>query len=120
LAALSKTPVGAEVLRRGGAQLRGALPAGEVRTVAAAIPDPSARAALLHAYHIGFSTSLNHLMTIGGIVALVGAVASFALVRQRDFIVPGAGGHGEAPQGGPSTNGSAPAPSDVGIPAAHA
>jgi EmrB/QacA subfamily drug resistance transporter len=124
-AALSRTTLGAQVLHRGGAELRGALPAGEVRAVASSIPDPSARAALLHAYHIGFSTSLNHLMTIGGVVALVGAVAAFALVRQRDFVVPGApGGAGTGSPGAtgePSTDGShAGASAEVGMPAAHA
>lgn len=119
-AALGRTAVGAEVLHRGGAHLRSALPSGEVRTVAAAIPDPSARAALLHAYHIGFSTSLNHLMTIGGVVALVGAVGAFALVRQRDFVVPGAAGHGQGSQGGASADGGAPEPAEAGVPAAHA
>ena len=81
-AALTRTPVGAQLLRQHGAQLQGALPAGEVRQLASTIPDPSARAALLHAYHIGFSISLNHLMEIGAVVALVGALASFALVRR--------------------------------------
>ncbi len=119
-AALSRSDVGAEVLRRGGAPLRAALPAGEVRAVAAGIPNASARAALLHAYHIGFSTSLNHLMEIGGVVALVGAVGAFALVRQRDFVVPGGAGRGEqSPQSAPA-DGRAGTPADVGVPAAHA
>jgi predicted MFS family arabinose efflux permease len=119
-AALNKTAVGAGLWRHSGAQLQGALPAGEVRHVASTIPDPSARAALLHAYHVGFSSSLNHLMDIGGVVALIGAIGAFALVRQRDFIVPGAGGHDQEPQGGPSANGSAGAPAESGVPAAHA
>jgi hypothetical protein len=47
---------------------------------------------LLGAYKVGFSTTLNHLMFIGAVVALVGAVCGFALVRQRDFVVPTGGG----------------------------
>jgi hypothetical protein len=52
---------------------------------------------LLHAYHIGFSSTLNHLMVIATIVALVGAVGGYVLVRQRDFVaVTGGGGGGHA------------------------
>jgi EmrB/QacA subfamily drug resistance transporter len=119
-AALSRSDVGAEVLRRWGSPLRAALPAGGVRAVAAGIPNSSARAALLHAYHIGFSTSLNHLMEIGGVVALVGAVGAFALVRQRDFVVPGGSGRGEQSPQSASADGRAGRPADVGVPAAHA
>jgi EmrB/QacA subfamily drug resistance transporter len=122
-AALDKTATGAEVLRRGGEQLRAALPSGEVRQVASSIPDPSARAALLHAYHIGFSTSLNHLMDIGGVVALVGAVGAFALVRQRDFIIPGtpSAPPASAPgDPGPSADGKKQEAAGTTVPAAHA
>ena len=74
--------------------------------------------ALLQAYHVGFSTTLNHLMVIGAIVAFVGAVAAFALVRQSDFVVPGAGG---PPSGGAGQQGGAAAPGgEAPIPAAHA
>ena len=52
------------------------------------IPTAAARQALLDAYKVGFSATLNHLMVIGAVVALVGAVCGFALVRQSDFIVP--------------------------------
>ena len=62
--------------------------AGGVRRRLPRIPPPAARQALLDAYHVGFSTTLNHLMNIGAVVALVGAVGGFALVRQRDFVVP--------------------------------
>jgi len=120
--ALGKTVPGKEVLSRGGAELRGALSAGEVHQVAASIPDPAARGALLTAYHAGFSATLNHLMDIGAVVAFVGAVCAFALVRQRDFVVPGAGGPpsgGAAPAdaGAPAHGGAA---ADATVPAAHA
>jgi len=113
--ALAKTAPGREVLGRGGSQLRGALSAGEVHQVAASVP-VAARGALLNAYHVGFSATLNHLMDIGAIVAFVGAVCAFALVRQRDFVIPtGAGG---------PPSGAAPAdagvPAEAGVPATHA
>jgi EmrB/QacA subfamily drug resistance transporter len=115
--ALAKTASGREVLTRGGSQLRGALSAGEVRQVAASIPVASARQSLLNAYHVAFSSTLNHLMDIGAIVALVGAVAAFALVRQRDFVVPTG-----APSAG-AQSGAAPGGTgvpDPPVPAAHA
>jgi EmrB/QacA subfamily drug resistance transporter len=91
---LTQSAAGRQVLHQGGAQLTAAMSSGEVRQAAASIPS-AARAALLHAYHIGFSTTLNHLMIIGAIVAFIGALGGYGLVRQRDFVVPaGAGGGG--------------------------
>ncbi len=120
-AALNKSAAGHEVLRRGGEQLRGAMSSGEVRHVAAAIPVASARRALVDAYHVGFSATLNHLLDIGAVLAFVGAVAAFVLVRQRDFVMPGAGGgggHGDVPgHDGQRPGTQEPAGS---IPAAHA
>ena len=62
--------------------------AGEVRQAAQNIPAAAGRSTLLHAYQVGFSTTLNHLMVIGAVVAFVGVVGGFVLVRQRDFVVP--------------------------------
>jgi EmrB/QacA subfamily drug resistance transporter len=125
-AALRKSALGLEVLHRGGSSLRTALTAGEVQQVAASIPVSSARDALLHAYRQGFSSTLNHLMDIGAVVAFVGVVFAFALVRQRDFLIPGQGGpHGGPPgaQGVQSVEGkaeSAGTSDDTRAPAAHA
>jgi EmrB/QacA subfamily drug resistance transporter len=93
---LAQTSVGQAVLHRGGSGLTAAEAAGEVHQVAAQISPPAARSALLHAYHVGFSTTLNHLTIIGAIIAFVGSIGGFALVQQRDFVVPagqGGGGH---------------------------
>ena len=46
----------------------------------------AARAALLLAYRVGFSATLNQLMVIAAVIAFIGAVGSFVLVRQRDFV----------------------------------
>ncbi len=122
-ATLNKTAAGVAVLHRGGSQLRGALSAGEVRQVASSIPLASARAALLHAYHVAFSSTLNHLMDIGAVVAFVGALSAFVLVRQRDFIVPTAAGAppgGGAPAGAEAGAGATQTPTEQGIPAGHA
>ena len=79
----------------GGAQLQGAMSAGEVRQAASAHPGrrrPATRCC--RRTTSGFSTTLNHLMDIGAVVALVGrGRARFALVRQRDFVDP----HGSRP-----------------------
>ncbi len=87
-AALAKSNEGALVLHHGGSQLDAAMAAGEVRQVAQSIPAASARNALIQAYHVGFSATLNHLMDIGAVVAFVGVLGAFLLVRQRDFVVP--------------------------------
>jgi EmrB/QacA subfamily drug resistance transporter len=113
--ALNKTANGVAVLHRGGSQLRGALSAGQVQQVARQIPAAGPRNALLTAYHQGFSTTFNHLMIIAAIVAFVGAVGAVALVRQRDFIIPGAPGAGGAQAPGGQQPGE-----DVPLPAVHA
>ena len=101
-AALNKSAV----RRRGPAPRRRAAARGACRRARCARrPPPSRRggprSALLHAYHVGFSTTLNHLMDIGAVVALVGAICGFALVRQRDFVDPDRGAERACrPQGG--------------------
>src|SRR6202167_987704 len=57
--ALQRTANGLGALRHGGAQLRAAMSAGEVHQVAQAIPVAAGRSALLNAYHVGFSASLD-------------------------------------------------------------
>jgi EmrB/QacA subfamily drug resistance transporter len=94
---LHQTSLGQEVLHRGGTQLTAALAGGGVTQAAAHIPSAAARATLLHAYHVGFSSTLNHITIIAAIIAFAGSVAGFVLVRERDFVVPagqgGGGGH---------------------------
>jgi len=88
---LAQTPVGKLVLQHGGGQLTAALSAGQVQAVLAHASLPaSARSTLLHAYHVGFSVTLNHLMEIAAVVAFVGCLAGYFLIRQRDFVVSGA------------------------------
>ncbi len=91
LAALDATPTGRLVVERGGSHLGLALQAGGVREALPSIPVASARTALLDAYRVGFSHTLNELMVIGAVVAFVGATLSFVLVRQKDFVPAGPG-----------------------------
>ncbi len=118
--ALNKSSFGPEILQHGGARLQGAMAAGGVRGALPSIPTAAARETLLDAYQVGFSATLNHLMDIGAVVALVGAICGFALVRQRDFIIPTG-----APAAGPAGAGAGagtdrPGPGDASVPAVHA
>lgn len=89
VAALHASAAGRIVVERGGSHLGQALQAGGVREALGAIPFPAARNALLDAYRVGFSSTLNELLVIGSVVAFVGAALSLALVRQRDFVPSG-------------------------------
>jgi EmrB/QacA subfamily drug resistance transporter len=86
LTALSVTPIGREIAARGGSQLRGALAEGGVREAAGQIPSASARQALLEAYRVGFASTLDHLLIIATVVAAIGSICAYALIRQRDFV----------------------------------
>ena len=83
--ALHATHMGTAIALRGGSHLREAILGGDVRQVAAKLPT-SARTVLLDAYRSGFSSTLNTIVLIAAIIALVGSIGSFALVRQRDFV----------------------------------
>ena len=86
LHALRGTPAGQEVLTHGGPAVESAILGGAVHRAAAAIPSEAARTALLDAYRTGFSATLDTLMVIGAVIALLGSIGAFALVRQRDFV----------------------------------
>ncbi len=89
--ALSSTPAGRAAVARHGPTLRTAFASGQIRTTLPHLPGAQARA-VVDAYRSGFATSLDHLFVIAAVVAALGAVAAFALVRQRDFVpsvVPG-------------------------------
>jgi EmrB/QacA subfamily drug resistance transporter len=84
--ALAASPGGRAVLAHGSAQLSALSAGGSVRMVAATLPAAVSRHALVHAYQVGFVSTFNHLMTIAMWTALVGAIGSLALIRQRDFV----------------------------------
>jgi hypothetical protein len=77
------------------------------------MPGP-AQSVLLAAYRVGFSGTLNELLRIGAVVALVGALLALALVRQKDF-VPSFAGDG-ARAAAPSTPDAASAAATPGAP----
>jgi hypothetical protein len=72
-------------------QIVAGLRQGQGPATSAGLP-PTARAALQGAIRSSFTGALNNLLVITGCVALVGAVASLLLIRDRDFVA----GH-EAP-----------------------
>ena len=83
--ALTTSPDGQAVLAHGG-RLGGTISAGGIREATSSLPAGGARAALIDAYKVGFTSTFNHLMAIAAVIAFVGAVGSLALVRQRDFV----------------------------------
>jgi hypothetical protein len=84
--ALAASPVGRSILARGTTQLNAVVAGGDVRTAALDQPSRVDSATLIDAYKVGFTTTFNHLMTIALVISLVGAIGSFFLVRQRDFV----------------------------------
>jgi EmrB/QacA subfamily drug resistance transporter len=90
-ASLLSSPAGRAAIRDHGPVLRTALTSGQVRTAIARWPAAEARA-VLGAYRAAFASSLDLLVVVAAVVALVGSIVSYALVRQRDFA---AAGHGE-------------------------
>jgi len=84
-AALVSTPAGKAAIAQHGAALQTAFTSGEIRTVVRRW-SPAQAHAVLSAYRLGFAGSLDHLMVISAVIAFVGAVAAFTLVRQRDFV----------------------------------
>ncbi|HEY2200755.1 MAG TPA: hypothetical protein VGH56_02620, partial [Solirubrobacteraceae bacterium] len=62
-----------------------ALVSGAVRPIAERLP-PGAHATLIHAYRVGFTGALTTILLIASGIALLGAIAAFALIRSRDFV----------------------------------
>jgi EmrB/QacA subfamily drug resistance transporter len=84
-AGLSATAAGRSAALAHGATLRAAFTSGQVRTAVAHWPAAQADA-VLAAYRSAFSSSLDHLMFISAALSLLGSVAGFTLVRQKDFV----------------------------------
>jgi EmrB/QacA subfamily drug resistance transporter len=69
-------------------QLGTLLESGEVTQIASSLA-PAARAALDHAYRVGFTGAFDTIALIAAVVALTGSVLAFVLVRSRDFVSAG-------------------------------
>ena len=86
---LATSPHGAEILSATHGALAGALQAGGVSQIAQSLP-VAARASLGLAYRTGFTDAFSEITIIAAVIALVGSVLAFVLVRQKDFVVTGA------------------------------
>jgi EmrB/QacA subfamily drug resistance transporter len=84
-AALMVTPAGRAAAAQHANALRTAFTSGQIRT-AVAHWAPAQSAAVLSAYRVGFAGAIDHLMIIATVVALIGAIGAFTLVRQKDFV----------------------------------
>jgi len=84
-AALANAPT---AVRGRSHQIVDAFSAGQGRAVAANVP-AGMRDTILTSYKTIFSGALDDVLLVAGIVALVGAVAAFVLVRGRDFVGAG-------------------------------
>jgi EmrB/QacA subfamily drug resistance transporter len=116
-ATLLSSRAGAAALHEHGATLGPALASGQVRTYVRRLPAAQSHA-ILHAYRVGFASTLDHLVLIAAVIGFVGSILSFWLVRQRDFVTPGGAGGaaGGGGQGGPGRGAPTPGapPSDDG------
>jgi hypothetical protein len=96
--ALASTGPGRTVLDHLGGHVNGeALANGSGSALAARVP-PGAREAVTHAYRTGFTGALSEILVIGAVVALIGALLGYALVRKRDIVAMGP----EAAEGAPA------------------
>ncbi|WP_037677775.1 MFS transporter [Streptomyces griseus] len=76
---------------------------------ASASAPPEFRGQVEHAVHASFATSMNDLLVTSGILALVGGVLAFFLIRAKDFVAP------QAPQA-PGQSGGRPQPQSTEAP----
>jgi predicted MFS family arabinose efflux permease len=67
------------------AQIAHAVSGGGAQQVASAIPAAQRHTAVA-AIHASFASAMNDILTVAGVVALVGAVFTVALVRGKDFV----------------------------------
>ncbi|HWJ51544.1 MAG TPA: MFS transporter [Solirubrobacteraceae bacterium] len=86
-----------EVERVAHGHLATILESGEVAHFAGSL-SPAAHAALVHAYRVGFTGAFTTIATIAALVALVGGVLAFVLVRSRDFVSSGGAPAARAPE----------------------
>ncbi len=85
---LPRAPKGlGEIVASGGSQ------------AAAAVTPPGARSSVVNASTIAFTSGLNEILLIGGLLSFTGAVLGFALTRASDFVPQGESEPGEAEPG---------------------
>jgi EmrB/QacA subfamily drug resistance transporter len=85
------------ILRAAHGKLGALLESGEVTPIAHSL-SPAAHTALVHSYRVGFTGAFTTIAIIAAVIALVGAVLAFALVRSRDFVSSGEAPVAHAPE----------------------
>jgi len=84
-AALAQGEHTQQILAAAHGHLSTLLESGEVRRLAATL-SPSAHTSLIDAYRVGFTGAFNDILTVAAVLALLGSLLAFVLVRSRDFI----------------------------------
>jgi hypothetical protein len=67
-----------------GTQIAHAVAGGGTPKVLASVP-PTARARASEAIHVAFTSAMNDILLVAGVIAVLGAVLALILVRSRDF-----------------------------------
>ncbi len=96
-AALRSSGQAREILGVAHGQLGTLLESGEVTKIAHSL-SATARAALEHSYRVGFTEAFTTIALIAAMLALVGGVLAFVLVRSRDFVSAGELPAAQAPE----------------------
>ncbi len=86
VATLLKSHAGMAAAQAHSNQLKSVFISGQVKSAVANWHNSAQANAVLHAYRVGFSDSLNELLIIAAVIALIGSIGAFALVRQKDFV----------------------------------
>jgi EmrB/QacA subfamily drug resistance transporter len=84
-AALNATGHAREILTASHGQLSTLLESGNVNQIAHTL-SPSARSALVNSYRVGFTDAFTDILIVAAVLALVGSILAFILVRSRDFV----------------------------------
>jgi EmrB/QacA subfamily drug resistance transporter len=87
-AALHASGHAGEILSKAHGQLGTLLESGEVSQIAARL-SPGARTALLGSYRVGFTDAFTDILIVGAVLALVGSLLAFVLIRGKDFVPSG-------------------------------
>jgi EmrB/QacA subfamily drug resistance transporter len=77
-----------EILGAAHGQLGTLLESGNVSQIAGTL-SPGARTALIDSYRVGFTDAFTDILIVGAVLAFVGSLLAFALIRGRDFVASG-------------------------------
>jgi EmrB/QacA subfamily drug resistance transporter len=87
-AALHASGHAQEILGAAHGQLGTLLESGNVSQIAGTL-SPGAHSALINSYRVGFTDAFTDILIVGAVLALVGSLLAFALIRGRDFVASG-------------------------------